>query len=105
MKIVGVAACPTGIAHTYMAAENIVKECKRRGFEIKMETQGSIGIEDELLEEEIEEADFVLLGISIGIDGMERFDEKIVFQAEVSDCVAHPEKVVDDALKFYEENK
>ena len=48
MKIVAVTACPTGIAHTYMAQEAIEKECRNRGYEVKVETQGSMGIENEL---------------------------------------------------------
>ena len=47
MKIVAVTACPTGIAHTYMAQEAIEKECKKRGHEVQVETQGSMGIENE----------------------------------------------------------
>ena len=43
MKVVGVTACPTGIAHTYMAQEAIEKECRKRGFEVKVETQGGMG--------------------------------------------------------------
>ena len=46
MKIVAVTACPTGIAHTYMAQEAIEKECRNRGYEVKVETQGSMGIEN-----------------------------------------------------------
>ena len=51
MKIVAVTACPTGIAHTYMAQEAIEKECRNRGYEVKVETQGSMGIENELEQE------------------------------------------------------
>ena len=51
MKVVGVTACPTGIAHTYMAQEAIEKECRKRGFEVKVETQGGMGIEQELEQE------------------------------------------------------
>ena len=65
MKIVAVTACPTGIAHTYMAQEAIEKECRNRGYEVKVETQGSMGIE----QEEIDEADAVILAIAVGIDG------------------------------------
>ncbi|MGI6067371.1 PTS fructose transporter subunit IIB [Absicoccus porci] len=57
MKIVGAAACPIGVAHTYIAAENIEKVCKEHGYECKMETQGAIGMENEL-EEDIETADW-----------------------------------------------
>lgn len=76
MKIVGVTACTTGIAHTYMAQEAIEKECKKRGYEVKVETQGGMGIENELNQNEVNEADAVLLAISIGIEGEERFEEK-----------------------------
>ena len=57
MKIVGVAACITGVAHTYMAQEAIEQECKKRGIECKVETQGGMGIENELEEDEIADAD------------------------------------------------
>lgn len=97
MKVVGVCACPIGIAHTYMAAENIEQECKKRGYEVKVETQGAIGIENELTMDEIEEADIVILGIGIEIEGRERFDEKKVLQVEVSKCVQHPAEVVEEA--------
>lgn len=76
MKIVGVSACPTGIAHTYMAQEAIEKEGEKRGHEVKIETQGSMGIENELEQQEIDEADIVVFAVSIGIEDEERFDEK-----------------------------
>lgn len=76
MKIVGVSACPTGIAHTYMAQEAIEKEARKRGYEAKIETQGSMGIENELSQEEIDEADVAIFAVSIDIEGEERFEEK-----------------------------
>ena len=76
MKVVGVAACITGIAHTYMAQEAIEQECKKRGFEVKVETQGGMGIENELEQEEIDEADVVIMAVAIGIEMEERFEEK-----------------------------
>ena len=54
MKIVAVTACPTGIAHTYLAAESLEKNAKARGIEIKVETQGAIGIENKITLEDIE---------------------------------------------------
>lgn len=77
MKIVGISACPTGIAHTYMAQEALEKEGKKRGYDIKIETQGSMGIENELEQEEIDAADVVIFATSIGIEGEERFEEKV----------------------------
>ena len=68
MKIVGVAACITGVAHTYMAQEAIEQECKKRGYDVKVETQGGMGIENELSEDEIAEAD----GHPIKIQGIGR---------------------------------
>lgn len=105
MKIVGVAACPIGIAHTYMSAEAITVECKKRGYSIKMETQGAAGVENELSQKDIEEADVVLLAVAVEISGMDRFKDKIVYKAEVSDCVAHPEQVIDKVEAFYKDNK
>ena len=73
MKVVGITACPTGIAHTYMAQESLQNELKKRGYEYKIETQGSIGIENELEQEEIDEADMIILCVSIQIENEERF--------------------------------
>ncbi len=105
MKIVGIAACPIGIAHTYMAAENMEKICKENDIECKMETQGAMGAENELEDVEIEEADFVLLTVGVEIEGRERFEDKIVYEADVSEAVQHPEKVLKDALQYYESEK
>lgn len=98
MKIVGVTACPTGIAHTYMAQEALEKKAKEMGHECHIETQGSIGIENELSKKEIKEADVVILGIEIGIEGMDRFDDKIVVKENVAKCISHPEEVINNAL-------
>ena len=101
MKIVAVTACPTGIAHTYMAQEAIEKECSNRGYEVKVETQGSMGIENELEQEEIDEADAVILAIAVGIDGEERFEEKQdagkVIQVEPGDVIKDAVRVIDQA--------
>lgn len=105
MKIVGVTACPTGIAHTYMAQENLEKECKARGFEYKFETQGSLGVENELTQDDVDEADLVILGIGISIEGEERFDDKIVYTTDVGACVTKPKEVVDKALDYYNGRK
>lgn len=69
MKIIGITACPTGIAHTYMAQECLEKECRKRGFDVKIETQGGLGIENELSEEDVAQADVVILAVSVVIEG------------------------------------
>ncbi|WP_311405203.1 PTS fructose transporter subunit IIB [Lancefieldella rimae] len=102
MKVVAVCACTVGIAHTWMAKEAIEKECERRGFEYKVEAQGGYGIENELEEDEIAEADAVLLAIAIGIEGNERFDEKRdegrVLTLDPSLAIADPAKVIDQVV-------
>ena len=98
MKIVAVTACPTGIAHTYMAKSSLEKAAKNLGHSIKVETQGAMGIEDELTEEEIAEADVVILAVSVGIEGEERFNEKLeqnkVLQIEPSIVIKDPNKTI-----------
>ncbi len=98
MKIIGVTACPTGIAHTYMAQECLESECKRRGFEYKIETQGSIGIENELTEADVESADVVILAVSITIEGEERFEGKPIIRASVDRAISDVVRLVDEAV-------
>lgn len=101
MKIVGVAACITGVAHTYMAQEAIEQECKKRGYEIKVETQGGMGIENELSEEEINAADVVIMAVAIGIEGEERFEEKDdagrIITMNPAEVIRNPAAIIDSA--------
>lgn len=104
MKVVAVTACPTGVAHTYMAQEAIEKECRKRGYEVKVETQGSMGIENELEQDEVDAADVVILAVGISIEGEERFEEKMdagkVIQIDPGEVIKHPAKVLDQAEKL-----
>lgn len=104
MKFVAVAACTTGIAHTYMAKTAIEQEAKKRGHEIKVETQGAIGIEDELSQSEVDQADAVLLAISVSIEGIERFEDKQeegkVYTIDPSDVIKSIEKIFDELEKL-----
>ena len=83
MKIVGIAACTAGIAHTYMAREKLIKGAKARGHECRVETQGTIGTEYKLTEQEIAEADVVILAVDVKISGEERFKGKPVIRHRV----------------------
>ncbi len=76
MKIVGITACPTGIAHTYITREKLMEAARGRGHECKVETQGSIGTENELTAKDIREADVVILAVDVKISGEERFKGK-----------------------------
>ena len=73
MKIVAVTACPTGIAHTYMAADLLQKEAHRLGLSIKVETQGAMGIENTLTVNDIANSDIQIIVSDIKIEGIERF--------------------------------
>ena len=72
MKIVAITACTAGIAHTYLAKEKLLNAAEELGYQCKIETQGSIGVEDELTAEEIAEADVVILATDIRVS-KERF--------------------------------
>ena len=93
MKIVAVTACPTGIAHTYMAAEQLEKTAKELGYEIRVETQGAMGIEHELSPAEIEAADVVLFAVGIEVEQKERFDGKKIVEVPVQDVLKDPKSV------------
>lgn len=75
MKILAVTACPSGVAHTYMAAEAIEAACKSAGVECKVETQGSIGVENAITADDIKDATAVVLTTDMPIKNVERFDK------------------------------
>ena len=75
MKIVEITSCATGIAHTYMAAEAIKKICKERGYQCHVETQGALGIENPLTNQQIKEADLIIFANDIGVSKIERFSD------------------------------
>ena len=74
MRIVAVTACPTGIAHTYMAAEKLELAARKLGHTIKVETQGAMGIENLLSQADIDAAEVAILATDIAIEQLERFD-------------------------------
>ena len=94
MKFLAVTACPSGVAHTYMAAESIEKSCKERGIEVKVETQGSIGIENEITEEDIKDADIVILTKDMPIKNEEKFGDLPKARIAISDAVKKADAIV-----------
>lgn len=94
MKIVAVTACPTGIAHTYMAAAQLEKAAKKLGHTIKVETQGSMGIENELSENDIRNADAALFAIGIPVRNKERFDRIKIVEVTVQEAIKNPEGAI-----------
>lgn len=73
MKILAITACPTGIAHTYMAAEYLERAGELLGHTVKVETQGAMGIENRITEEDVKGADAVIIAADIPIQGRDRF--------------------------------
>jgi len=99
MKIVAITACPTGIAHTYMAAEKLEKTAKKLGHSIKVETQGAMGVENELTQADIAAADAVIIAADIAIERAERFDEKPrKLSVPIHEVLKNPD-VIFDGLK------
>jgi len=94
MNIVAVTACPTGIAHTYMAAEQLEKTARRLGHRIQVETQGAMGIENELDAEDIAAADAVIFAADISVQKRERFAGLKVIEVGVQEAIKHPEAVL-----------
>ena len=93
MKLVAVTACPTGIAHTYMAAEQLEKTAKALGHEIKVETQGAMGIENELSAADIAAAQAAIFATDIEVEQRERFDKVKVVQVPVQEAIKNPKGV------------
>lgn len=93
VKIVAVTACPTGIAHTYMAAEKLQQAGARLGVSIKVETQGSIGAENVLSDNDVREADAVIIAADKEVD-LDRFAGKRVLSTGVADGIHEPEELI-----------
>lgn len=105
MKIVAVAACTAGIAHTYIAREKLVKSAEARGHVIHCETQGTIGVENELSAKDIKEADIVILAVDIAINGMERFKGKKAVKIDTSTLIKNPIAFMQKVEKLFEKEK
>jgi fructose-specific phosphotransferase system IIB component len=93
MKIVAVTACPTGIAHTYMAAEQLEKTAKKLGHTIKVETQGAMGIENELSQKDVDAADVAIIATDIALERPERFARIRKVEVAVQAAIKKPESI------------
>lgn len=96
-KILAVTSCPTGIAHTYMAAEGLEKAARERECSIKIETRGSAGAKNVLTAQEIKEADCIVVAADAQVP-MERFDGKRVIECQVSDGISRAGELLDRAI-------
>lgn len=105
MKIVGVSACSAGIAHTYIVQEKLEQTAKAMGHTCKIETQGSIGVDNQLTAAEIAEADIVLLAVDIKIGGMERFKGKPVVKVGTEVATKNPAGLIKSLEKALAQSK
>ncbi|WP_302418890.1 PTS fructose transporter subunit IIABC [Blautia marasmi] len=96
-KILAVTSCPTGIAHTYMAAEGIEKAAKAKGCFVKVETRGSGGAKNVLTDQEIREADCIIVAADAQVP-MDRFDGKKVIECQVSDGISKADALLERAI-------
>jgi PTS system fructose-specific IIC component len=96
-KLVAITACPTGIAHTFMAAEALKRAAAEAGYDIKVETQGSVGAKNPLTDEEIAQADAVIIGADTHVT-LERFTGKRLLRTSVGEALKRPKAVIDEAL-------
>ena len=87
-NIIAVTACPSGVAHTYMAAEALESAAKSKGWNVKVETQGSIGQENELTASDVAAADMVILTKDIGFAG------KTIVRVNISDAVKRADAIM-----------
>lgn len=100
-ELLGITACPTGIAHTYMAAESLEQMGKELGHPIKVETQGQSGTKNKLTDEEIKNAKAIIIAADVKVD-LSRFDGKKILRTGVSDGIHKPKELIEKAL--YSEN-
>lgn len=100
-ELLGITSCPTGIAHTYMAAESLEQMGKELGHPIKVETQGQSGTKNKLTDEEIKNAKAIIVAADVKVD-LSRFDGKRILRTGVSDGIHKPKELIEKAL--YSEN-
>jgi fructose-specific phosphotransferase system IIB component len=94
MNIVAVTSCPTGIAHTYMAAAQWEKAAKKLGHSIKVETQGSMGIENEITADDIKGAQVAIFAAEIAVRNRDRFDGMRIVEISVQDAIKSAETII-----------
>ena len=97
MKFVAITACPTGIAHSQMAAENLEQTAQRLGHEIHVEIHGAMGTENEIPDETLAAADAVIIAADTGVS-RDRFENHIVVKGTVKDGVNDAEGLIEEAV-------
>lgn len=106
MNLVGITSCTVGIAHTYIAREKLIKAGEKLGYNVKIETQGSAGVEFKLTKEDIENCDVVLLATDVAISDTHRFEGKPIVKVPIATAIKSPEGLlnkINEKLKMNNE--
>ncbi|TDV24491.1 PTS system fructose-specific IIC component [Mycoplasmopsis mustelae] len=106
-KVVGITSCAVGIAHTYLSAETLTKKLIELGYQPKIETRGSVGVQNQLTNQDIAEAEFVIIASDVKIP-LDEFNNKKVYVTSTKEAIHKTEEVINKALKspvFYSNNK
>jgi len=98
MKIIAITSCPVGMAHTYMAAAALKKAAKELGHEIKVETQGAMGIRDKITLDDIAEANIFIMAADVAVLEAERFNNIYTYETTTSKLIKKGKEVVKEAI-------
>lgn len=101
MKVIAVTACTSGLAHTYLAKEKLEKAALELSIDLSVETQGAAGIQNELTELDIKNADVVLFATDVAISNSERFKDKDVYSIPINKVVRMPKEILESIRKKY----
>ncbi|WP_019614916.1 PTS fructose transporter subunit IIB [Psychromonas ossibalaenae] len=101
MFIVCIAACPTGVAHTFMAAEALEVKGKALGLEVKVETQGSMGADNIITAEDLARADAAILAADVAVNDVERFADIPKIECSVADPIKHGDELFEALIKEF----
>jgi fructose-like PTS system EIIB component len=93
-KLVALCACPMGLAHTFMAAEAIKKAALEMEYEVKVETQGADGIQNQLTAADIREADIIIHAIAVTPQDLERFEGYEIYEVGLQEVIKNPKGVI-----------
>ncbi|MCS3432925.1 PTS fructose transporter subunit IIB [Klebsiella sp. BIGb0407] len=105
LYFVAVTACATGVAHTYMAAEQLEKLAKEYNFAVKIETQGVLGIKNKITSKDVEECDLVIIASDIMIDSPSRFEGFRVINVKISSLLINPSEVMGQIKRIINQPK
>ncbi len=91
--VIAVTGCVSGVAHTYMAAEAIREICRKQGWRVQVETQGALGVENQLTPEVIETADVVVLAADVDLADLDRFAGRRIIRTDVRTPLRMPDRI------------